>query len=93
MLRAPGLPARTLIEFTHMKKNSNRRQNIIESLRIAAGAAMAVVGVVMFIALAKTTQFEVSGWLFALSIALFLGGILLANSVKVSAAIANFFMR
>ena len=54
---------------------------------------MAVVGVVMFIALAKTTQFEVSGWLFALSIALFLGGILLANSVKVSAAIANFFMR
>ena len=76
-----------------MKKNARRKQNIIENLRIAVGTVTAAVGVMMFIALAKTAQFEVSGWLFILSVVLFAGGILLANSVKVSAAIANFFMR
>lgn len=85
--------ARLLIEFIDMRKSTNRRQNIIENLRIAVGVVMAIGGVVMFIALAKTTRFEVSGWLFVLSVILFLGGVLLANSVKVSAAIANFFMR
>lgn len=76
-----------------MKKNASRKQNIIENLRIAVGTVTAAVGVMMFIALAKTTQFEVSGWLFILSVVLFTGGILLANSVRVSAAIANFFMQ
>ena len=74
-----------------MKKST--KHTIIENFRIAAGTVMAIVGVVMFIVLAKTTLFEVSGWLFALSVILFVGGILLANNVRVSAAIANFFMR
>jgi hypothetical protein len=74
-------------------KSLNRKQNIIQNLRIAIGTTLAVAGVIMFITLGKTTQFKVSGWLFALAVALFVGGILLANSVKVSAAIANFFMR
>ena len=76
-----------------MKKSTNRKQNIIQNLRIAVGTTLAVAGVIMFIAFGKNTQFEVSGWLFVLSVALFVGGILLANSVKVSAAIVNFFMR
>jgi len=54
---------------------------------------MAVSGVIMFIALGKTTIFETTTWQFVLAIALFIGGIFIANSVKLSAAIASFFMR
>jgi len=75
-----------------MKKQSNNtRSNILSRLRYAAGGVMAFVGFVMFCLVASSSSFNFSNMMLIISVVLFIGGLLLAGSVKLIQSFSDMF--
>ena len=64
------------------KQSNNSKQNIISRLRYVVGGALAFVGFIMFCLVATLSSFDFSNVMLIVSIALIIGGLLLAGSVK-----------